>query len=55
VEILAVDFWSTFEGLKEHYGNLTAGAATAMSGLDDALAGPLAVSVWEPVSGFSEW
>ena len=55
VEILAVDFWSTFEGMKEHYGNLTAGAATAMSGLDDALAGPLAVSVWEPVRGFSEW
>ena len=50
VEILAVDFWSTLEGLKEHYSD-----ATAMSGLDDALAGPLAVSVWEQASGFSEW
>ncbi len=50
VEILAVDFWSTLEGLKEHYGD-----AMAMNGLDDALAGPLTVSVWEPVSGFSEW
>jgi hypothetical protein len=49
-EILAVDFWSTLEGLKDHYGD-----ATAMSGLDDALTGPLAVSVWEQVNGFSEW
>lgn len=49
-EILAVGFWSTFEGLKDHYGD-----AAAMSGLDDALAGPLAVSVWEQVNGFSEW
>jgi hypothetical protein len=29
-EILAVDFWSTLEGLKDHYGD-----ATAMSGLDE--------------------
>jgi hypothetical protein len=50
VEILAVDFWSTHEGLKEHCGD-----AMAMSGLDEALAGPRALSVWEPVSGFSEW
>ena len=50
VEILAVDFWSTVKGLKDHYGD-----ATAMGGLDDALAGPLAVSVWEQVNGFSEW
>lgn len=49
-EMLAVDFWSTFEGLKDHYGD-----ATAMSGLDDVLTGPLAVSVWEQVNGFSEW
>jgi hypothetical protein len=50
VEILAVDSWSTLEGLKEHYGD-----AMAMSGLDHALAGPPAASVWEQVSGFSEW
>ncbi|HEX2647947.1 MAG TPA: hypothetical protein VHO95_12030 [Candidatus Dormibacteraeota bacterium] len=49
-EILAIDFWSTLEGLKDHYGN-----ATAMTGLDDALTGPLAVSIWEQVNGFSEW
>jgi len=49
-EILAVDFWSAFEGLKDHYGD-----ATRMSALDDALTGPLAVSVWEQVNGFSEW
>jgi hypothetical protein len=50
VEILAVDFWSTLEGLKEHYSD-----PTATSGLDGVLAGPLALSVWEQVSGFSEW
>ena len=50
VEILAVDFWSTLEGLKEHYSD-----AAAMSGLDDALTGPRASSVWKQVSGFSEW
>ena len=50
VEILSIDSWGTLEGLKEHYSD-----ATAMSGLDGTLAGPLAVSVWEQVSGFSEW
>jgi hypothetical protein len=50
VEILAVDFWSTLDGLKQHYSE-----ATTMSGLGNALAGPLAVSVWEQVSAFSEW
>ncbi len=50
VEILAVDFWSTFEGLKEHYS-----ASTATNGLDEVLAKPLTVSIWEPVSGFVEW
>ncbi len=50
VEILAVDFWSTLEGLKEHYS-----ASTATNGLDEVLARPLTVSIWEPVSGFVEW
>ncbi len=50
VEILAVDFWSTLEGLKEHYSD-----ATVTRGFDEVLAGPRASSVWEPVSGFSEW
>ncbi len=50
VEILAIEFWSTLEGLQEHYSD-----ATAMNGLEYALAGPLAMSVWEQVSGFSEW
>ena len=49
VEILTVDFWSTLEGLKEHYSD-----ATVTRGFDEVLAGP-AVSVWEQVSGFSEW
>jgi hypothetical protein len=50
VEILAIDSWSTLEGLNEHYGD-----GTAMAGLDDALAGPPTASVWEQVSGFTEW
>jgi hypothetical protein len=50
VEILAIDAWSTLEGLNEHYGD-----ATAIGGLDDALARPPAASVWEQVNGFSEW
>jgi hypothetical protein len=50
VEILAVDFWSTLEGLKEHYSD-----ATVTHGLDEVLAGPRISSVWESVSGFSEW
>jgi hypothetical protein len=50
VEILAVDFWSTLEGLKEHYSD-----ATVTRGLDEVLAGPRISSVWESVSGFSEW
>ena len=49
-EVLAIDFWSTLEGLEEHYSD-----ATAVSGLDDVLAGPPTASVWEQVSGFSEW
>lgn len=48
VEILIIEFWATLEGLNEHHGDAT-------SGLDDALAGPPAASVWEPVSGFAEW
>jgi len=50
VEILAVDSWSTLEGLEEHYGD-----AVAMAGLDNALAGPPTTSVWEQVGGFAEW
>ena len=50
VEILAVDFWPTLEGLKEYYS-----VSPVTNGLDEVLAGPLTVSVWEPVSGFVEW
>jgi hypothetical protein len=52
VEVLILEFWATLAGLNEHYGDAT---ATATSGLDDALAGPPAASVWEQVSGFAEW
>lgn len=50
VEVLAIDSWSTLEGILEHNDD-----ATAMSGLDSALARPPAASVWEQVSGFAEW
>jgi hypothetical protein len=50
VEILTIEFWATLDGLNEHHGH-----ATATSGIDDALAGPPAASVWEQVSGFAEW
>jgi hypothetical protein len=49
-EILAVDTWLTLDGLTEHYGD-----EAAMSGLDQALAGPPASSVWAQASGFAEW
>src|SRR5216684_2688549 len=42
-EILAVDTWLTLDGLTEHYAD-----EAAMSGLDQALAGPPAASVWTP-------
>ena len=50
VEILAIDVWFTRDGLKEHYSD-----TTFAHGLDEVLARPGALSVWEPVSGFSEW
>jgi hypothetical protein len=50
VEVLTIEFWATLEGLNEHHGD-----TPATSGLDDALAGPPAASVWEQASGFTEW
>lgn len=50
VEVLAVDFWSTLEGLTEHYR-----ALLSTNGLDKVLAGSLTVSVWEQARGFVEW
>jgi hypothetical protein len=49
-EILIVDFWPTLTGLNEHYND-----TTVMDGLRDAVAAPLAMSVWEQASGFAEW
>src|ERR1700694_5566037 len=48
-EILIVDFWPTLTGLNEHYND-----TTVMDGLRDAVAAPLAMSVWEQASGFAE-
>jgi hypothetical protein len=50
VEVLAVDFWPTLEGLTEHYR-----ALLSTNGLDEVLAGSLTVSVWEAASGFVAW
>ncbi len=50
VEVLAVDFWPTLEGLTEPYS-----ALLSTNGLDEVLAGPLTVSVWEAASGFVAW
>jgi hypothetical protein len=50
VELLAVDFWPTLEGLREYES-----ASTATNGLDEVLTGPLTVSIWEQVRGFVEW
>jgi hypothetical protein len=49
-EILVVDFWPTLTGLNDHYND-----TTVMNGLRDAVAGPVAMSVWEQASGFAEW
>jgi hypothetical protein len=50
VEVLAVDFWPTLEGLTEHYH-----ALVSTNGFDEVLAGSLTVSVWEQARGFVEW
>jgi hypothetical protein len=49
-EILVVDSWPALTGLNEHYSD-----TTVMDGLRDAVAAPLAMSVWEQASGFAEW
>jgi hypothetical protein len=49
-EVLALDWWSTVDGLAEHYRD-----ATVMSGLPDALIGPPETTAWQQEAGFSEW
>lgn len=50
VEILALDWWSTLEGLHEHYGD-----ATTVDALQQAVAGPVETTVWQQEAGFTEW
>jgi hypothetical protein len=50
VEVLALDWWSTVDGLSEHYRD-----SATMSSLLDALTGPLETTVWQQEAGFSEW
>jgi hypothetical protein len=49
-EVLALDRWSTGDGLTEHYRD-----ATLTGGLPDALIGPAETAVWQQEAGFSEW
>jgi hypothetical protein len=49
-EVLALDGWSTVDGLAEHYRD-----ATVTGGLPDALIGPAETAVWQQEAGFSEW
>jgi hypothetical protein len=48
-EVLALDWWSTVDGLAEHYRDALTG------GLPDALIGPAETAVWQQEAGFSEW
>jgi hypothetical protein len=48
-EVLAPDWWSTVDGLAEHYRDALTG------GLPDALIGPAETAVWQQEAGFSEW
>ena len=49
-EVLALSTWPTLDGLLQHHRDP---AVTA--GLEQAVAGPVAVSVWEQAGGFVEW
>ncbi|WP_328399536.1 hypothetical protein [Nocardia sp. NBC_00403] len=49
-EILALDWWSTLDGLQEHYND-----AAVIGSLNDAVAGPPETVVWQQEAGFSEW
>jgi hypothetical protein len=48
-EVLALDWWSSVDGLAEHYRDGLTG------GLPDALIGPAETAVWQQEAGFSEW
>jgi hypothetical protein len=48
-EILALDWWSTPEGLQEHFGD------PAPTVLKQAVGGPIETTVWQQQAGFTEW
>jgi hypothetical protein len=50
VEVLGLDWWSTVDGLEQHYRD-----AAAMGRLTDALIGPPETAVWQQEAGFSKW
>jgi hypothetical protein len=50
MELLALDWCSTVDGLAEHYRD-----SAALGGLPDALIGPPEAAVWQQETGFSEW
>jgi hypothetical protein len=49
-EVLALDWWSTVDGLAEHYRD-----AMVTGGLPGALIGRPEMTVWQQEAGFSEW
>ena len=49
-EVLALDWWSTVDGLAENYRD-----SVVFGGLPDVLIGPPETAVWQQEAGFSEW
>jgi hypothetical protein len=47
-EVLALGWWSTVDGLAEHYRD-----SAGLGGLPDALIGPPETTVWQQEAGFS--
>jgi hypothetical protein len=50
-EILALDWWSTHEGLQEHYGDPA--MPTVLN--QDVVGGPIETTLWQQRAGFTEW
>jgi hypothetical protein len=49
-EVLGLDFWSSLEGMNEHYED-----RSSYGPLMETFAGAPTSSIWEQASGFSEW
>ena len=47
---LDLDWWSTPEGLQEHFGD-----PATPTVLEQAVGGPIETTVWQQQAGFTEW